>query len=294
MSKILITGASGKLGRLVIDNLLASGKVSASDLVAGTRDTAKLADLSGKGVEIRRVDFDDEAGLIEAFAGIGRLLIISTDVLDRPGHRLVQHQAAVRAAKAAGVGRVYYTSIPNAETSKVSFAPDHAGTEEAIKASGMAYTILRNGWYMQNLFMGLPSAFASGHWYTSAGDGKTSHIAREDIARATAAALANPPSENVIYTLTGARAYSNSEIAALASAATGKPLAVVNITDEQLAEGMAAHGVPAPFIPTLVSFEAATRAGDLGSVTSDAEKLVGAPLVTLETFIETNSASLAG
>ncbi|MCL6708182.1 SDR family oxidoreductase [Pseudomonas sp. R2.Fl] len=293
MPRILVTGASGHLGRLVIESLLASGKVAASDIVAGSRDTAKLADLAARGVETRRVDFED-ANLAPAFSGIDRLLIISTDALDRPGRRLEQHTAAVKAAKAAGVGRLFYTSMPTPETSKVSFAPDHAGTEQVIKESGIPYTIFRNNWYMQNLFMALPAAFAGGNWYTSAGDGKTAFITREDIARAIAAAVASPVEQNVTYTLTGARAYGNAEVAALASKATGAPLSVVNITDEQLAEGMAAHGVPAPFIPTLVSFDTATRAGDLAIVTSHAADLVGGPLTTLEAFVEANSAALKG
>lgn len=293
MPRILVTGASGHLGRLVVENLLASGKVAASDIVAGSRDPGKLADLAAKGVETRRVDFDGP-DLSSAFAGVDRLLIISTDALDRPGRRLEQHTAAVNAAKAAGVGRIFYTSLPSPETSKVSFAPDHAGTEKVIKDSGIPYTFFRNNWYMQNLFMSLPAAFAGGSWYTSAGDGKTAFIAREDIAKAIAAALANPVAQNITYTLTGAKAYSNAEVAALASKATGAPLSVVNITDEQLAEGMAAHGVPAPFIPTLVSFDTATRAGDLAIVTSHAADLIGGPLTTLESFVETNAAGLKG
>ncbi|SMC56899.1 SDR family oxidoreductase [Rhizobium sp. RU36D] len=291
MSKILVTGASGHLGSLVIANLLERG-VPASDIIAGSRDPAKLSALAAKGIAARKVDFDDASTLAAAFAGIDRLLIISTDELGTPGKRLEQHKAAVAAAKSASVGRVFYTSLPKAESSAVSFAPDHFGTEEAIKASGLPYTIFRNSWYMENLFMSLPNALASGQWFTAAGDGKTSHVSRADIAKAIAGGLISPPAENKIYTLTGEAAYSNAEIAALVSEATGKPLAVVNLTDAQLAEGMAAHGVPAPFIPTLVSFDTAIRAGDLGMVTTDAADLAGGKLVTLKDFIAANKASL--
>jgi NAD(P)H dehydrogenase (quinone) len=294
MSKILVTGASGHLGGLIVKHLLETQKVAAADLVVGSRDPAKLASLVEKGIEARKVDFDDKAGLAAAFSGIDNLLIVSTDELVTPGKRLVQHKAAVEAATAANVGRIFYTSLPQAENSPISFAPDHFGTEQAIKASGLAYTILRNSWYMENLFLGLPAAFASGHWYTSAGDGKTAYIAREDVARATAAALAKPASGNVVLTLSGEKAYGTAEIAALARAATGKPLEIVSLTDGQLTEGMIAAGLPAPIVPTFVSFDTATREGKLGLVTSDARDLIGAPLKTLESFIEENAAALAG
>lgn len=293
MSKILVSGASGHLGRLVIQNLLESGKVAPADIVAGSRDTTKLADLAAKGVETRRVDFDD-ANLAAAFSGIDRLLAISTDVLDRPGHRIGQHRAAVAAAKAAGVGRIYYTSIINPETSLVSFAPDHAGTEQAIRESGLTYTIFRNAWYMENLFMSLPQALASGSWYTSAGKGRNAHAARADIARAIAGALVSEASGNAVYNLTGPAALTTDEIAGLVSEATGKPLAVIHLTDEQLAGGMKAAGVPEPFIPTFVSFDANTREGGFDVATTDIESLSGKVPQDLRSFLTVNKTALLG
>lgn len=292
MSKILVTGAAGHLGRLVIKHLIESQNVSPADIVAGSRDTAKLADLAAQGVGTRRVDFDDKASLEAAFSGIDRLLIVSTDELGAPGKRLAQHSAAVAAATAADVGRVFYTSMPQPEDSEVTFRGDHLGTEQAIKASGLAYTIFRNGWYMENLFMSLPQALASGQWYTSAGEGRIAHIAREDIARAIAAGLAKPADGNAIYTLTGEKAYTTEEIAALVREVTGKPLAVVNLTDAQLSEGMAAAGVPAPFIPTIVSFDANTREGKIAMATADAETLSGVKRMSLKAFLEANKAAL--
>lgn len=291
MTKILVSGAAGHLGGLVIKHLLESEKVTPGDIVAGSRNPEKLTQFSEKGIETRRIDFDDPT-LADALAGIDRMLIISTDELAVPGKRLEQHRAAVNAAARAGVGRLFYTSLPVAEASAISFAPDHHGTEQAIEASGVPYTILRNNWYMENLFLSLPAALASGQWYTSAGAGKTAFIAREDIARATAAALASPPKENAVITLTGEKAYSNTEIAALASKATGKPLAVVDVTDEQLAEGMIAHGVPAAFVPTFVSFDTAVRKGDLGIVGTDAARLARTPLKRLEDFLAENAVAL--
>lgn len=292
MSKILVTGAAGHLGRLVIKHLIESQNVNPADIVAGSRDTAKLADLAAQGVGTRRVDFDDKASLEAAFSGIDRLLIVSTDELGAPGKRLAQHSAAVAAAKTTGVGRVFYTSMPQPEDSEVTFRGDHLGTEQAIKASGLAYTIFRNGWYMENLFMSLPQALASGQWYTSAGEGRIAHIAREDIARAIAAGLAKPADGNAIYTLTGEKAYTTEEIAAVVREVTGKPLAVVNLTDAQLSEGMAAAGVPAPFIPTIVSFDANTREGKIAMATADAETLSGVKRMSLKAFLEANKAAL--
>lgn len=292
MSKILVTGAAGHLGRLVIRHLIESQKVAASDIVAGSRNPAKLADLAALGVETRRVDLNDKASLEAAFSGIDRLLIVSTDELATPGKRLAQHSAAVEAAKAAGVGRIFYTSMPQPEDSEITFKGDHLGTETAIKASGLAHTIFRNGWYMENLFMSLPQALASGHWYTSSGTGRIAHIAREDIARAIAAGLAKPAEGNAIYTLTGERAYTTEEIAALVRDVTGKPLTVVNLTDAELAQGMIAAGVPAPFIPTFVSFDANTREGKIAMATADAETLSGVKRVSLKDFLEANKAAI--
>lgn len=293
-AKLLVTGASGQLGTAVIGHLLASFDMPASAIVAGSRDPGKLKDIKAKGVETRQVDFDDENGLEAAFEGIDRLLIISTDALDGAGTRLRQHNAAVSAAKAAGVTRLFYTSMPNPEDSLITFAPDHLGTEEAIKATGLDYTIFRNGWYMENLFMALPQALATGQWYSSAGNGKIAHIARDDIARAIAGGVAAPASESATYTLTGPVAYTTEEIAEIAAKVTGKPLSVVHLGDEQLAEGMAGAGVPAPFIPTFVSFDANTREGKISMVTDDAATLSGAEPTRLEAFLEANKAALAG
>lgn len=290
---ILVTGAAGHLGRLVIGHLLDTQKVPASRIVAGTRDPSRLADLAARGVATRKVDFNDAAALPAAFAGVGTLLIISTDALDGAGTRARQHAAAVKAAVEAKVGAIAYTSMPNPETSDVLFAPDHLGTEQAIKATGLPYTIFRNCWYFENLFMSLPQALKSGQWYTSAGQGRTANIARGDIAAAIAAGIAGKAG-NRTYTLTGPVGYTNDEIAALATKATGKPIQVVHLTDEQLAGGMKAAGLPDAIIPTIVSFDTAARNGGLATVTSDAQTLVGRPLVTLEAFLQANAKALQG
>lgn len=291
---ILVTGASGHLGRAVIDHLLDSQGVAPGRIVAGSRSPDTLADLTARGVATRKVDFDDPAGLEAAFAGVGTLLIISTDALDGAGTRLRQHRTAVAAAKKAGVARIAYTSLPNAETSAVSFAPDHLGTERAIEATGLPHLIFRNSWYQENLFMSLPQALKSGQWYTSAGQGRTAFVARDDIAAAIAGALANPPAGSATWTLTGSEALTNDEIARLASDAVGRPIQVVHLSDDQLAGGMKAAGVPEAIVPTLVSFDTAARAGDLGTITDDVATLSGRQPRSVSGFLAASKAALAG
>ena len=291
--KLLVTGASGKLGQLVLDALLRRG-VAASDIIAATRDVSKLAGHAARGVEIRKADFNDPDSLSSAFAGADRVAIISTDALDGAGTRIKQHANAVSAAKAAGVKHILYTSMPQPNDTKVIFSADHLKTEEAVKASGLGYTILRNSWYQENMFMNLPAVFASGQWYTSAGEGRIAHVAREDVAEALAAALASGSNESATYTLTGPEARSTAEIAALASEVVGRPIAVIQVDDEQLAAGMKAAGMPDFVIPTIISFEAATRDGNLSALTDDVEMLTGRKPKPFRAFFEENRAAFAG
>ncbi|ESZ07070.1 SDR family oxidoreductase [Mesorhizobium sp. M1060] len=292
---LLVTGASGQLGRGVINHLLDTLKISANRIIATTRTPANLADLAARGVVVRAADFNDPQSLAEAFAGADRALVISTNELEVQGKRREQQLAAVTAAKQAGVGHLLYTSMPNPEPgSPVVFAPDHYDTEQAIKASGIPYTIFRNGWYNENLFMALPQVLASGQWYTSAGDGAISYGTRDDFAAAIAAGLASDSSESATYTLTGPSAYTAAQVAALVTEVTSKPIQVIQLSDEALTEGMKSAGLPEPFAKVLVSFDAAARAGDLGMVTDAVEKLSGRKSVPLKQFLETNKAALAG
>jgi NAD(P)H dehydrogenase (quinone) len=282
---IFVTGAAGHLGRLVIKHLLARG-VAPSRIIAGTREPQKFADLVTTGIDVRRADFDDASTLADAFRNVGTLLIISTDAIGEPGKRLTQHRAAVAAAKQAGVGRIAYTSLPNPGCSLLTFAPDHAGTEQAIEATGLPYVFFRNSWYQENLLMALPNAFKSGHWYSAGQGGRTSYVAREDIAEAIAVALAAPEAESRKYTLTGPEAVSNEEIAKFASEVAGKPLEVVHVSDRQLAEGMKAAGVPDAYIPFLVSADVELRAGNLSIVTDHLQSLIGRAPKRLTTYLE--------
>jgi NAD(P)H dehydrogenase (quinone) len=293
---LLVTGASGQLGRGVIRYLLDTHKIPPARIIATTRNPESLADLAASGVVVRAADFNDAASLETAFKGADKVLIISTGDLDlKSGRRLKQHENAVAAAKNAGVSHLLYTSMPNPEpVSPVLFADDHYSTEQAIKGSGIPYTIFRNGWYQENLFLALPHAIASGRWYTSAGEGRIAHGARDDMAAAIAAGLASGSTDSKTYTLTGPHAYTTAEIAALVSEVTGKPLEVIQVPDEALTEGVKAAGVPEDFADVVVSFDVNTRSGRIAMVTDAIETLSGRKPQTLKQFLEANKAALAG
>ena len=287
MTTFLVTGAAGHLGRAIVTDLLAA---KPGTVIAASRDTTKLADLAAKGAQTRRADFDDAASLAEAFKGVDRLLLVSTDALGS-GQRLNQHKAAVAAAKAAGVKHIVYTSMPNPDRSAVTFAGDHLGTEEAIKASGIPYTIVRNAWYQENLLLGLPHALQSGQWYSASGEGRISHIARADCAAGAAAALIQAP-VNTTFTLTGPELLTTRQIAALASGVAGKPIAVVDVSDAQLADGLKHAGMPEAIVPMLVSFDTNTREGGFDVLTDDVKALTGKAPSSLKAFLEANKAAL--
>ncbi|ARM13070.1 MULTISPECIES: SDR family oxidoreductase [Rhizobium] len=289
---ILVTGAAGQLGQRVIHHLIETYKVAPGKIVAATRSPEKLAELANKGVLTRKADFDDADGLEQAFAGIDRLLIISTDALDTPGKRLAQHKAAVAAAAKADVKHIAYTSMPAPDNSLVTFAPDHLGTENAIKASGIVYTIIRDAWYHDNYLHGMPHNLQGGKWYSATGAGKVATISRDDCALAIAAALVSGTSESATYTLTGAVSLNNREIAAIVSEASGKPLEVADVNDEQLGQGMRGAGLPGFVADMLVSADANIRAGNFDIVTEDFTKLTGRQPQPLKEFFVAHRAAL--
>lgn len=285
---LLVTGASGHLGRAVVRHLLDTLQIPPARIIATSRKPEALADLAAQGVTVRAADFDLPGALVGALRGADRVLLVSTDALMEPGKRLAQHRAAVQAAVDAGVKHVVYTSLPSADTSHVSFAPDHWGTEQALAGSPLGWTVLRNAWYFENLAYGLPGALASGEWATAAGDGRIAYIARDDLARAAAVALASGNTANRTLTLTGEQAWSARDVALRVSALNGKPLAVVDITPAQLIEGLRAHGFPPALADVFASFDAATAAGDLGAVTDDYRHLTGESPTPLDAWLPAN------
>ena len=287
---LLVTGAAGQIGRRVLDLLLAA---KAGPIIATTRKPEALADYAARGVEVRQADFENEAGLEAAFRGAGRALLISTDALDRPGRRIAQHLAALRALEKAGVKHVVYTSFvnPHAAT-KVLISGDHRDTEAALAKSSFDYTILRNNCYTDMLLMSLPQAVVTGQWFTARGNGAAGFVTREDCARAAAAALAQDTGGRRTLDITGPAALTSDQVAAIAAKVTGRPVAHVSLPAEALKEGMVKHGLPAPVAALLVSFDQANQEGDFAVATDAVQQLTGKAAQSVEEFLTANRAAL--
>ncbi len=292
--KLLVTGASGQLGLQVLQHLLDTLKVDPQRIIATTRKPPSLAAFAERGVTVRAADFDDAVSLPAAFSGAQRLLLVSTDALDRPGRRLAQHRVAIAAAEQAGVQHVVYTSMPNADTATVLIAPDHAGTEAALAASRLpGWTVLRNHWYFENLFMTLPGILANGgQWFHAAGEGKLANIARNDLARAAAAALAGGETGKHTHTLSGGQALTTAEMAALLSLALGRPITAVPVPLEGLVQGLTGAGLPPPLAQVLASFDTNTADGHVGTVTGDYQRITGVAPQTFATWLQANHQQL--
>jgi NAD(P)H dehydrogenase (quinone) len=287
---ILVTGASGHLGRRVLELLL---EQKVGPIIATTRKPDSLKDFAAKGVEVRHADFDDESSLAQAFRGPKRALLISTDALDRNGRRLAQHQTAVRAFEAAGVEHVVYTSVLNPVGSPVLISADHAGTEAALAASRLDFTVLRNSLYTDMLFMWLPPALASGKQVDSRGDGALSWVTREDCARAAAAALADDAKGRRTLDVTGPEALTSGQLAALASDIFGRPIQHIAVPIEALVQGMVDQGLPKPVAEIMASFDAGIAKGDFATVADTVQRLTGRAPQSVRDYLTANRAALA-
>jgi NAD(P)H dehydrogenase (quinone) len=284
----IVTGASGNLGRQVVDLLVQAG---AGPVIAISRTPDKLADLAARGLEARRGDFNDPASLEAAFAGGKRLLIISTDDLE-PGKRLAAHSNAIAAASAAGIGHIVYTSLTNpVSDSPIGFAPDHAETEKLIVASGADHTILRNNLYADLLLMAGAQSIALGQHFAAAADGKTGYVTRADCARAAAAALMTGRGKQTLD-ITGPAAVSQAEIAEILSGIAGKQISYVALPSEDLVQAMIANGLPEFMARVFVSFDEAIAQGYLDVASADLNALTGQPGQSVRDFLLANRAAL--
>lgn len=290
---LLVTGASGHLGRRVLELLLADPRNAGRKLIALTRTPDKLADFSAKGVELRAASFDDSASLASAFRGAERALIISTDALDRPGRRLEQHVSAVQAAKASGVEHLVYTSLTHCEPSSlVTLAPDHWGTESVLRESEVPYTVLRNNMYTDYLLMSLPYAVKSGKLVNSHGGGKVSYVTREDCARAAAFALSANFRGRAVLDVTGPKAISQAELAGIVSEIVGKRIEYVAVDAPTAIANNVAAGLPGPIAELLVSFERSASAGQLAIESSSVQDLSGSAPSSVKEFLSEQRATL--
>jgi len=271
--KIGVTGATGQLGRLVVEQLKA--KVSADSIVALVRTPEKAAEL---GVEARAFDYTKPEGLVASLKGIDKLLLISGNEI---GQRLPQHKAVIEAAKQAGVKLFVYTSILHANTSTLALAGEHLGTEDALKASGLTYTILRNGWYTENYTGSAKGAIGAGAFIGCAGNGKIASAARVDFAAVAAVVLAGAGHENKTYELAGDAAYTLTELAAEISRQTGKTIPYNNLTEAEYAGILKSFGLPEGLAQMLADSDTGATKGGLFDDSKVLSKLIGRPTTPL-------------
>ncbi len=275
-----VTGASGQLGRLVVSALVA--RVGAAAVAAIVRDPAKAAGLFPAGVTIRSGDYDKPQELAAAFAGVERLLLISSNAV---GMRIPQHRNAIAAAKQAGVSRIAYTSVLRADSSAMALAEDHRQTEVAIAESGLPHSLLRNGWYTENYTASIPPALAHGALIGSARDGRIASAARADYAEAAAVALIGDQAPRVVHELAGDASYSLAEFAAELSRQTGKTVPYVDMPEADYRGALLGAGLPEGLASLLADSDAAAAKGALNDESRALSRLIGRPTTPFATTI---------
>jgi NAD(P)H dehydrogenase (quinone) len=281
---IVVSGATGHLGRLAVEHLLARG-VAASDIVAAGRNPEKLAAVAeSTGVRTAVVDFDDPATLDAALAGADKFVLVSGSEV---GRRAAQHKNAVEAAARAGVSQLVYTSAPKATDTTLILAPEHKATEEAIAAAGVPATILRNGWYHENYDGSYAQAAASGVYLASTGDGRVSSAPRTDYAEAIAAVLTGEGAEHLgaVYELSGDTAWSGDDFAAAATTASGREVVYRSVTPEEHLAALKEAGLDEGTAGFVVALDGNIRDGLLGETSGDLARLIGHPTQPLEAYL---------
>lgn len=272
---LVVTGATGQLGRLVVGSLLAKG-AAPDQIVALGRADERLAELAALGVTTRKVDYADAQAVADALAGADRVLLISGNEV---GQRLVQHQNVIDAAKAAGVELLAYTSVAHADTASFVLAEEHRATEEAIGTSGLPHTFLRNSWYIENYSGQLPTYTEHGTILGSAGDGRVSAATRADFAEAAAAVLLLEHPK-AVYELGGA-AFSLKELAAAVSDVTGSDVTYTDLPADELVKVLVGAGLPDQYAAILADADLGLGRGELYVEPTDLENLLGRPATSL-------------
>jgi len=285
---IVITGASGQLGRLVIEALLQ--KVPAGEIVAAVRHPEKVADLAALGVQVRLADYDQPASLAAAFAGADKLLLISANEV---GRRVPQHRAVIDAAKAAGVGLLAYTSLLHADTSPLPLAAEHQETEALIRASGLPAVILRNGWYTENYLAGIPTALQYGVVLGSAGAGRIASAARADYAAAAAAVLTRDDQAGRIYELAGDASYTLAELAAEIARQSGQAVNYQNLPESEFKAALLGAGLPDFLVTLLAESDVGASKGGLFDDSRQLSQLIGRPTTSLANMVAAQLAATA-
>jgi NAD(P)H dehydrogenase (quinone) len=274
---IVVTGATGKLGRHVVEALL-ERNVPAQEIVATGRSLEKLADFAERGVQVKGIDYADPASVAQALKGASKVLLISGSEV---GQRVEQHRTVIEAAKAEGVELLAYTSIANADTTSMKLAGEHQATEAILRESGVPFVLLRNGWYLENYTEQLPGTLAQGAVAGSAGEGRVSAASRADYAHAAAAVLVADDQAGKIYELGGDEPFTMAELAAEITAAAGKHVAYQDLPAQEYAGMLAGFGVPEAFADILADSDLGIARGDLLVSTGDLRTLIGRPTTSL-------------
>lgn len=284
---IVITGATGQLGRHVVEALL-ERNVPAEDIVAAGRSVEKLAGFAERGVRVKAMDYADARSVAAALKGAQKVLLISGSEV---GQRVEQHRTVIEAAKAEGVELLAYTSIANADTTGMRLAAEHQATEAILRESGVPFVLLRNGWYLENYTDQLPGTLAQGGLAGSAGDGRVSAASRVDYAHAAAAVLVAEDQAGRIYELGGDSAFSMADLAAEITAATGKAITYQDLPAPEYAGMLAGFGVPEAFADILADSDLGIARGDLLVSTGDLRRLIGRPATSLSEAVRAAAAA---
>ncbi|MDO6409466.1 SDR family oxidoreductase [Pantoea phytobeneficialis] len=282
---IAITGATGQLGRLVIDALLK--KVPASEVIAAVRSPEKAADLAALGVTLRTADYSQPETLKTAFAGVDKLLLISSSEV---GQREAQHKAVIDAAKAAGVGFIAYTSLLHADTTPLGLGVEHRATEAQLKASGIPFALLRNGWYTENYAASIPPALAHHAFIGSVGEGRIASAARADYAAAAAEVISRDDQAGKIYELAGDDSYTLAAFAAEIAKQSGEKVDYVNLPQADFAAALKGAGLPDGLAEMLADSDAGAAQGGLFDNSKTLSQLIGRPTTA---YAEVIKAALA-
>jgi NAD(P)H dehydrogenase (quinone) len=277
---IVVTGATGQLGRLVIDELLKT--TEAKDIIAAVRTPSKANDFADRGIQVREADYSRPETLAAAFQGASRLLLISGNEL---GKRVEQHKAVIDAAKAAGVTFVAYTSILHCDTSPLVLAAEHLATEQYILSSGLTYSLLRNGWYFENQTAAIEMALQKGAFIGASGDGRIAAASRSDYAAAAAAVLTGWGFENSVLELGGDNPYTRAELAAEVSRQTGKVIEYHNLSEAEYRNVLSGF-LPAMYADVIADAEAHAAQGALDDNSHTLSRLIGRHTTTLVEAVE--------
>lgn len=273
---IAITGATGQLGQHVIETLLKT--VPASQIVAIVRNPAKATALSQQGITVRQADYSDEAAFTTALQGIDKLLLISSSEV---GQRAPQHRNVINAAKAAHVKFIAYTSLLHADRSPLGLADEHVATEKMLAESGIAYALLRNGWYTENYLASAPGALEHGVFIGAAGEGKIASATRADYAAAAARVISEDGHAGKIYELAGDAGWTLSQLAAELAKQSGKKVVYQNLSEADFAAALKSVGLPAGLADMLADSDVGASKGGLFDDSHTLSKLIGRPTTSL-------------